>query len=68
MLIDLQNAEEQFLLLVPIESKQKIYRRLFKWVLAQAVWKYVKPTDELSANDIAKLNARNTFTGSQSFS
>jgi hypothetical protein len=50
---ELAEAEERFMLLVPIRSKQVMYRRLFKWVVAQAVWQYSKPTDEQANKTIA---------------
>jgi hypothetical protein len=53
---ELEEAEHELQLLVPIPAKQRIYRRLFKWVVAQATWRYSKPTDEELTSHLKSVN------------
>ena len=43
---------ERFATLVPNEALRKRYHRIFKWVVAYAHWKFVRPTSEGAADNL----------------
>ena len=46
--IELKDAVESFATLVPSEAARTRYRRIFKWVVAYAPWKFERPSQGTS--------------------
>ena len=55
--INFMKSMNHFLLLVPMESKRKIYLRLYKWVVSFATWNY-----STVSNSISQLTLQNSNT------